>query len=132
MKYLSMCAVLRNEALYLKEWLDFYIKQGVEHFYLYDNDSTDNGFEVVRPYKEQGLVTWHETKGLCQQRVAYNHTIREFQDQTEWCCFFDIDEFGFCPHRKLNEAVKQYDSHGVSGLAVHWLLFGSSGHLDYS
>lgn len=132
MKYLSVCAVLRNEGSYLKEWIEHYLKEGVEHFYLYDNESTDEPKKTLKSFTDKKLITWFQTKGLRQQRVAYNHTIREHSEVTEWCAFFDIDEFGFSTaHKTLAEAVRAYDTDN-SGLAIHWLLFGSNGHETYS
>jgi GT2 family glycosyltransferase len=50
-----------DEARDLREWIEFHRLQGVERFYLYDNGSTDDTEEVVRPYVEEGiaeLVPW--------------------------------------------------------------------------
>ncbi|MBR2734192.1 MAG: glycosyltransferase family 2 protein, partial [Selenomonadaceae bacterium] len=38
---LAIAAILKNEGHYIKEWLDYHLLAGVDHFYLYDNDSTD-------------------------------------------------------------------------------------------
>lgn len=131
MKYLSMCAVLRNESLYIYEWLLHHLHQGVEHFYLFQNDSEQNERRVAKPF--ENIITWHSTSGLCQQRVAYNHVIREYADETEWCCFFDIDEFAYTSKGKLSEVLRNdYDNPTTSGIAIHWLLFGSNGHIEYS
>ena len=51
-QYLSLCAIVKNEAPYLPEWIEFYKLVGVEKFYIYDNDSTDNTKEVLKPYIE--------------------------------------------------------------------------------
>ena len=42
MYYLSILAIFKNEAMNLKEWIEHYILNGVEHFYLINNGSTDN------------------------------------------------------------------------------------------
>ena len=55
---LAVVAILKNEGAYLKEWLDYHLLAGVNHFYLYDNDSPDNQAEVVAPYVKAGLVDW--------------------------------------------------------------------------
>lgn len=132
MHYLSICAILKNEALYIKEWLDHHIKQGVEHFYLYNNESTDNVKEVIKPYEDR--ITWHELKGTKQQRVAYDYTIENYRNKTTFCTFIDLDEFLYTKtDSKFSEVLqKRYDIEGISGIAVHWLLFGSAGHLKYS
>jgi hypothetical protein len=69
--YLSVCAIFRDEGPYLREWIEFHRLQGVEHFYLYDNLSTDDGPEILAPYVETGIVTlrgWGHQPG---QLLAY-------------------------------------------------------------
>lgn len=131
MQYLSMCAIIRDEAPYIAEWIEHHLNQGFEHFYLYNNESKDNILEVIKPY--QHLITWHELPGTKQQRVAYDHMINNYKMQTEWCAFLDIDEFLYCTNKKsfANVLSTDYDNPDLSGLAVHWILYGSSGELEY-
>ena len=37
--YLAVCAIAKNEGPYFKEWIEWHHKQGVEKFYIYDNES---------------------------------------------------------------------------------------------
>ena len=53
----SICAIFKNEAFYLKEWLEFNHLVGVEHFYMYNNKSEDRFEAVLEPYIKKGLVT---------------------------------------------------------------------------
>ena len=53
----SIGAIFKNEALYLKEWIEFHRIVGVEHFYLYNNNSDDNYREVLEPYIKRNIVT---------------------------------------------------------------------------
>ncbi len=53
---LAVCAIFQNESRFLKEWLEFNILIGVEHFYLYNNYSTDNYEEILQPYIDAGIV----------------------------------------------------------------------------
>lgn len=46
---IALVLIAKNEAPYIKEWLDFHLKQGVSHFIIYDNESTDNFQEVLQP-----------------------------------------------------------------------------------
>ncbi len=55
--YLSVCAIYKNEARYLAEWIEFHLLAGVEHFFLYDNNSTDDHRDVLAPYVRAGLVS---------------------------------------------------------------------------
>ena len=51
-------AVFKNESMYLKEWIDFHLLAGIEHFYLYDNSTTDDPSSVLKKYIEEEKVTY--------------------------------------------------------------------------
>ena len=53
---LSIGAIFQNEAPYLKEWIEFHKLVGVEHFYLFNNCSTDDYLAILQPYIESGEV----------------------------------------------------------------------------
>ena len=40
--YSSICAIFKDEARFLREWLEYHRLIGIEHFYLYNNFSTDD------------------------------------------------------------------------------------------
>src|SRR5919198_6692821 len=54
--YLSACTLYKDHAEYLREWIEFHRLVGVERFFLYDNESTDDHEEVLAPYVERGIV----------------------------------------------------------------------------
>src|SRR2546430_8009121 len=74
--YLSACAIFRNEARYLKEWIVFHLGVGLEHIYLYENRSTDDFRTMLAPFVARGQVTlvdWPKPHG---QKAAYLHCLR--------------------------------------------------------
>ncbi len=92
---LAIVAILKNEGPYLKEWLDYHLLAGVDHFYLYDNESPDNQAEVAKPYVEAGLVDYFPLPGKSMQFVAYNDAVKRFKFQCRYMAFIDGDEFIF-------------------------------------
>ena len=56
--FLSVAAIMKNEKPYLKEWLEYHLLQGVEHFYLCDNGSTDGTDAYLEPYVAKGVITY--------------------------------------------------------------------------
>ena len=134
---LAIVAIFKNEGHYLKEWLDYHLQAGVEHFYLYNNDSTDNYKEVLAPYVESNLVTLIDFPGKVMQLLAYNDAIEKFCFECRYIAFIDIDEFIFPKsNRPIIEVVDEILSHdsNASGLAINWQIFGSNGQekADYS
>src|SRR5687768_9080374 len=58
--YLSVCSIYRDHAEYLREWIEFHRLVGVERFFLYDNESSDDHREVLAPCVERGIVVIHD------------------------------------------------------------------------
>src|SRR4051794_11337491 len=46
----TVCAIFQNEAKYLKEWIEYHRLVGAQHFYLYNNRSTDHYMDILQPY----------------------------------------------------------------------------------
>ncbi len=135
---LAVVAILKCEAPYLKEWLDYHLLAGVDHFYLYDNESPDNQAEVAAPYVEAGLVDYIPASGKSMQYVVYNDAVNRFKFFSRYIAFIDGDEFIY---PKLTggaiidvvDEILSRDSN-AAGLAINWQLFGSNGEekADYS
>ena len=66
---------------------------GVEHFYLYNNESSDNYKEVLAPYVEKNLVTLTEFPGKMMQMPAYDDAIDKYRFNCRYMAFIDINEF---------------------------------------
>jgi glycosyltransferase involved in cell wall biosynthesis len=140
---LVVCAIVKNEMPYLLEWIAYHRIQGVEHFILFDNDSTDGTFETIRSLERVGLATcfrWpnrlrypgFDDLQIGPQVPAYNFGLR-FAQSTEfakWIAFIDLDEFIVPTKGTFSELLYKYDN--FAGLAISWLVFGSSGHRHYA
>jgi hypothetical protein len=127
MDYLAVCAIYRNEAPYLREWVEFHRLVGVERFFLYDNRSTDDHRAQLAPYIAEGSVelrSWPEEPG---QITAYADCLEANRDRARWIAFIDLDEFLFSPTlTPVPEILADYEQH--PGVVVNWAVFGSSGH----
>jgi hypothetical protein len=129
--YLAACAMYRDDAQYLAEWIEFHRLVGVERFYLYDNLSTDDHRAVLEPYVASGLVVVHE-RPVAFSFDALVETARqcmsEHRDDARWITFLDVDEFLFSPTgRPVSELLPEYEP--WPAVYVQRLNFGSSGHV---
>ena len=91
--YLTVCAIAKNEGPYFKEWIEWHRKQGVEKFYIYDNESTDCTKEVLEPYIESGLVEYRYWPGQKQQLATYDDCFERHRLEARWIAVIDLDEF---------------------------------------
>jgi hypothetical protein len=125
----ALCAIFKDESRYLNEWLAYHISIGIQHFYLYNNNSSDDYLKEINYYIQQGyvsIVEWPYT--VDQQMAAYKHCFEHNRDSAKWIGFIDIDEF-ICPkvHRNIKVWLDQYLSY--PSVAIYWKQFGGSGIL---
>lgn len=127
--YLAVAAIFRNEAPFLTEWLRFHRTVGVDHFFLYDNGSTDHPERVLAPFVEQGCVTVQPWPIPFHQRAqvkAYAECVARARGRTRWLAFLDLDEFLFSPQGVgLRSVLREFEGH--PGVVVNWQVYGSSG-----
>ena len=125
--YLSICAIYRNEARYLPEWIEFHRLFGVERFFLYNNRSTDDHMEVLAPYIDEGIVVWHDFPMFPGQREAYEQCLGEHRHDARWIAYIDVDEFLFSPTgRLLSDVLSDFEAY--PGAVVNMMHYGTSGH----
>jgi len=119
-------AIVKDEASYIEEWLCYHLRLGFEHFVVFDNGSSDNTAEVLKPYINYGVVTYVHWPLFPGQMDAYGFALRAFGHLTEWMSFFDPDEFYVLKkHATLVELLAGVDA---DQLLVFWKMFGHSGH----
>lgn len=131
---LSICALFQNEARFLKEWIDYHRLVGVDHFYLFNNLSTDNYKCVLQPYINAGIVElfeWpHQSDTVAQwndiQCRAYKKGLDLTRGISHWLAIIDSDEF-IVPviENSLLEILSEFTNYG--GLGVNWQMYGTSG-----
>ncbi|MBR3225044.1 MAG: glycosyltransferase family 92 protein [Atopobiaceae bacterium] len=120
-------AIIKNEGSYLKEWVEYHRLLGIDRFYLYDNESTDNTREVLVPYVEDGLVVLRSMAGSARQMDAYNDALNRYGKSCKYMAFIDADEFIAVDDVPLEDYLDQKLVGPVGGLSLNWLVFGSSG-----
>ena len=62
---ISIVLIVKNEARYIREWLEYHFLIGVDHVYIYDNDSTDGIHALLAPYIKKTL----KEKGITKESI---------------------------------------------------------------
>ncbi len=127
----SICAIFRDEAPYLKEWIEFHKIMGTDHFYLFNNDSSDHYMEVLQPYiasEEVELIDWPsppDEDWTPYQEKAYQLCLEASRHITRWLAFLDLDEF-LVPLQDCTvlDFLHQHEDAGV--ILAYWRTFGTS------
>jgi hypothetical protein len=126
---LAACMRIKNEGRFLPELLAHHHLLGFEHFFLYDNNSTDQPENILGPYVARGLATIVPWTPVPASPTCFKHFFENFEAQAHWVAFIDADEF--IVERvdgALNAALARLAS--KTALGVNSRYFGSSGHLS--
>lgn len=129
MSFLCLVSVFKNESHILEEWIQHYIKQGVDHFFLTDNGSTDNYMPILGKYISRGIVSLNIDATKHKQVDHINFFINE-NKKYKWIAQCDLDEFIYA--RNEFKSIKQYLEtlgENINVIYLSWKMFGSSGHI---
>ena len=129
MYYLSVIASLKNETMNLKIWIEHYLWQGVEHFYLIDNGSDDNPLSILQEYIDNGIVTYYYLPQGHRQVEHYRYVFdnANLKNETYWLAVCDLDEFFFGVDKNLKIKLKTLEDN-YDYILCNWKMFGSDGH----
>lgn len=128
----TVCLIVRNEALYLAEWVAHYMALGFDEIVIYENSSTDNTAEILSRLSQAGYIVyrpWPLGADSSPQISAYKDAFKQLK--SEWIFFADADELLVLKqHETVNAFLKRFDNcPEVTTIAVNWRLFGDS-HLQ--
>lgn len=140
---LSAVTIARNEGPYVEEWLRVHLVVGVQHFFIYDDESNDDFAERLAPYVQLGVVTLIqldrvEGRRSSMQEYAFAHFIVHYAHLNDWYAVIDLDEFVY-PHARHCSAAgttpvlrrilaSLHDD--VQEVRCPWKTFGSNGLVD--
>jgi hypothetical protein len=129
---LAVCSVVRNEGVYLQEWIEWHRLMGVEHFFLYDDSSDDaESSRLMTHYEKEGVVTrvpW-VVENYWRQMTALNACLQRFAQMTKWMTAIDVDEFLFVNTVDATNVGtlldNQFALYGV--IRIAWHMFSDRG-----
>ena len=93
---IALCTMGKNENLYVNEFIEYYIKLGIDHIFIYDDNEHDKEkIKSVINEKYQFNVTIYETKisNLNNQSETFTECYMKNNNKFDWFLMFDMDEF---------------------------------------
>ena len=143
--HVALCAIAKNENLYIREWVEWYKKLGISKIFLYDNNDIDGERfdDVISDFIQQGFVeiinrrgivktTSNDKNGQTIQGLAYQDCFYNHYKEYDWMCFFDIDEFLeiYYKYKDLNHFLNNFNM--FDGISVQWKMYGDNGQMFFN
>jgi hypothetical protein len=132
---IALC--VKNEAIYIAEWVRFHRAVGICHFIVYDNGSTDDTCSILRRELDPEhltIVPWagkitatRAAQIIDGQVLAFAHAILNFGGRFWRIAFIDADEF-LLPMTGQTIEQALAPAAGFPNISLPWHMFGTSGH----
>ena len=130
----SVCLLIKDENDFLEEWLDNYWDIGVEHFYIYDNNSKIPVEETISNIKDGfyvdkcNVILFTEYNHM--QYDCYENCLINYGQESRWVGFLDTDEFVEFTDgtTDIKDFLKEFESN--LGVWIPWETYGANGHVE--
>ena len=136
---ICLCVIAKNENLYVREFVEYYLNIGYNKIFIYDNnDKNGESFdEVINDYIQKGFVNiidFGERSSLSRPIFdAYKDCYYKNNNKYDWLSFFDMDEF-----LELNKKYKNIQDFlndkifkQCQNIKINWLLYNNENNLYY-
>lgn len=136
-----ICAIVKNERRFIREWVEHYLGIGFDKVYIYEDFGSGSHVDELTDYikdKRVDVVNLDEThfvphykKGTRTQSELYSKFLRLCRNgeiDADWVGFFDVDEFMMFEEGWTLEMLED-DFADYGGVLLSWKLYGASGHL---
>ena len=122
---IALCTMGKNENLYAKEFVEYYLKIGVDHIFIYDdNDPELEKISDVIDKKYQNNITIYETKkyNIDCQSTAFTQCYRNNMNKFDWFLMVDMDEFLYIIDDTLKSYLTQKRFDKCDFIKIHWVF----------
>lgn len=127
--YLSVVSIFKNESMILEEWINHYIKESVQHFYLVNNGSDDDFMPIINKYKNYITLVndnYRQEKHTLDYLIN-KHFLNLTKKETEWVIVCDIDEYIYNKynHKTITHFLKNKGQvkNDIGTIWIPWKLF---------
>ena len=135
-----LCAIAKDENLYINDFLKYYKELGYDHIYIYDNnDINDEKVEnIIKKYINIGFVTLIDYRGYRgknnrPQLDAYYDCYENHNKEYDWLTFFDLDEYLILKPEgtKIHEFLESERYKDCPVVKINWVLYSDNDQIKY-
>lgn len=142
MSKICVFTVIKNEHLYLREWIEHNIKIGVDKIYVFEDEGSDSHKDILDDYEPVELITIEELFRGRMDKLAFYRSVHRLNQNLwqnecfdyirhmgvyDWVLVLDIDEF-IESERDLHETLDRYVDYDE--VLLYWINYGANGHVD--
>ncbi len=131
---IALCTMAKKENLYIKEFVDYYIKLGFDHIYIYDNNppNTEKISDIINE-SYNTYVTIYEslTLNITNQPTAFTNCYHNIKKDFDWIFMIDADEYLVIKNNALNYYLSENIFQKCDFIKIHWIQPTDNNLLHY-
>ena len=130
-----ICTLGKNENRYIREFVQYYEKFGVDKIFLYDNNNiNDEKFEeVINDYIKKKLVKIFNWRGIHKAQILiYKDCYFKYNKIFDWFIFYDIDEYIYLKnYSNIKEFLTESKFNHCNKIYLNWVFHTDNNLLKY-
>ena len=134
--YSCLLTKVRNENLYIRDYIEYYMNLGVEKFYFGDDnqEGIENLSDVIDDYIKKGIVDIEYTYNRNWTHYTFfEYSLRSLKLRCKWFLLLDIDEY--LEFTDKNMKLKNYLEMPVFNkcdvIRIHWMMYDDNNLIHY-
>ena len=130
----ALCTMGKNENLYVKEFISYYIKLGIDEIIIYDNnDLNSEKISDMIDFEFKECVKIYETKKLniSNQGLAFTDCYEKYKSMFNWMLMIDMDEYLYIKKDTLKNYLLKPVFNKCDFIKFQWVIPTDNNHLYY-
>ena len=131
---IALCTMGKGENLYINEFIEYYLKIGIDHIFIYDdNDPETEKISEIINKKYKYNVTVNETRkfNIVNQSISFSECYLNHINQYDWFLMVDMDEFLYMIYYDPRPLFERFKPPYIKSKFVKSIIRGNISDLRY-
>ena len=130
---LAICTMARKENLYIKDYVDYYLKLGFDHIFIFDDNEpgVEKISDVIDNSYHESVTIYDYSTIIKDQKVAFTLCYEMNKYDYDWIFMNDIDEYLVIRNDSLKHYLSNNNFKKCDFIKFHWVLATDNNLLHY-
>ena len=122
----ALCTMGKQENLYIQEFIEYYIKLGIDQIFIYDDNDYNkekiNNEHINKLYKKYLKIYRNIKLRIKNQIDAFTECYNNNKNQFDWFLMVDMDEFLVIVNDKLKTYLSRTIFNKCDFIKINWII----------
>ena len=129
----ALCTMGKRENLYVREFVDYYYKLGIDQMFIYDDNepNTESISDEIDSQYNQFVTIIKNRNVIKNQSLAFTDCYHRNIDKFDWFLMVDMDEFLYIVNDTLKDYLINQNFDKCDFIKIHWALSTDNNLIRY-